>query len=68
MLDDALIQILRCPATHQALRRATGIEKSVAGIPDDEETLVSLDGTQIYRGLNGLPSLLPPANAEVSKG
>ncbi|MCE9518193.1 MAG: hypothetical protein K8R87_01285, partial [Verrucomicrobia bacterium] len=55
MLDDDLLEILRCPATHQPLRRATGEEKLAAGIPDDEETLVSLDGTRIYRGLNGLP-------------
>lgn len=68
MLDDAIIEILRCPETHQPLRRATGEEKRAKGIPGDEETLVSLDGTRIYRGLNGLPSLLPPANEEVSGG
>ncbi len=68
MLDDALIEILRCPETRQPLRRATGEEKRAQDIPDDEETLVSLDGTRFYRGLNGLPSLLPPANEEVSGG
>jgi uncharacterized protein YbaR (Trm112 family) len=68
MLDDTLIEILRCPATHQPLRRATELEKRAAGIPDDEETLASLDGTRIYRAPNGLPSLLPPANEVASGG
>ena len=68
MLDDALIEILRCPETHQPLRLATVEEKRAKGIPDDEETLVSLDGTRFYRGLDGLLSLLPPANEDVSDG
>lgn len=68
MLDDDLIEILRCPATHLPLRRATEAEKRAAGIPSDEEALASLDGTRIYRALNGLPSLLPPANVVASGG
>ena len=68
MLDDAILEILRCPETHQPLRRATVEEKRAKGIPEDEDTLASLDGTRFYRGLYGLPSLLPPANAEVSGG
>ncbi|HEY2574525.1 MAG TPA: hypothetical protein VGH65_10655 [Verrucomicrobiaceae bacterium] len=69
MLDDAVIEILRCPVTRQPLRRATETEKRTAGIPLDEETLITRDGAQFYRALNGFPSLLPPAaNAEVSGG
>jgi uncharacterized protein YbaR (Trm112 family) len=68
MLNDDLLAILRCPATHQPLRRATEAEKRAAGIPDDEESLCSLDGKRVYRALNGLPTLLPPANEEVSGG
>ena len=68
MLDDALIELLRCPATHQPLRRATVAEKRAAGIPDDEEALASLDGARIYRAPNGLPSLLPPASESDSGG
>lgn len=68
MFDDALIEILRCPETHQPLRHATDDEKRNKGIPGDEETFASLDGTRIYRTINGLPSLLPPANEVVSGG
>ncbi len=68
MIDDSLIAILRCPATHQPLRRATEAEKCAAGIPGDEEALLTLDGTRIYRAINGFPSLLPPASEEVSGG
>lgn len=68
MLDDAFIEILRCPETHQSLRRATELEKHAKGIPEDEEVFSSLDGTRFYRTINGLPSLLPPANEVVSGG
>jgi uncharacterized protein YbaR (Trm112 family) len=68
MIDDSLIDILRCPATHQPLRRATAGEKRAAGIPEGEEALLTLDGARFYRAINGFPSLLPPASEEVSGG
>ena len=69
MLDDDLIGILRCPVTRLPLRRATGPEKSAAGIPPEEEALVTRDGARLYRACDGFPSLLlPEANAEVSAG
>jgi uncharacterized protein YbaR (Trm112 family) len=53
-----VLALLRCPTTKQSLRVATAEEKRAHGIPDDEEALVSQDGTCLYRAPEGLPRLL----------
>lgn len=58
MLEDRLLQILRCPVTRQPLRYATDREKAERNIPLDEESLITEDGGKLYRTLNGLPVLL----------
>jgi uncharacterized protein YbaR (Trm112 family) len=63
-MTDALLPLLRCPATRQALRRMTAEEKELRAIPVDEPALVTMDGSRVYRAVNGMPILLPPAIAE----
>ncbi len=58
MLDPKVLSILRCPATGQPLRAATAEEKRAHHLPEDEEALVSLDGTRVYGAPEGLPLLL----------
>lgn len=58
MLEDRLVQILRCPTTKMPLRYATEEEKKTLSMPLDEEILITEDGGELYRTLNGLPVLL----------
>ncbi len=58
MLADRLLKILRCPVTKQPLRYASELEKSAGLIPLDEMALITEDGKNLYRTLNGLPVLL----------
>jgi uncharacterized protein YbaR (Trm112 family) len=53
-----VLALLRCPTTKQPLRVATGEEKRAHGIPEQEEALVSQDGTCLYGAPDGLPRLL----------
>ena len=54
-LDDFL-PLMRCPDTHQPLRRATTEECAAHGMPD---ALVTQDGTRAFVIDNGIPILLP---------
>ncbi|CAN5740581.1 hypothetical protein BH11VER1_BH11VER1_08780 [soil metagenome] len=65
MLEDRLLQILRCPSTKQLLRYATDQEKETWGIPLEEESLITEDGKRIYRTINGLPVLLSTTDVGV---
>lgn len=58
MLEDRLLQILRCPVTRQPLRYATEQEKKAWMVPLNEESLITENGKRLYRTLNGLPVLL----------
>jgi uncharacterized protein YbaR (Trm112 family) len=63
------LSILRCPVTKQPLRLLEASEKETRGIPADEPALITVDGSRVYRAVNGMPVLLPPAMAEeVSAG
>ncbi len=68
MLDDTLLNILRCPTTRQPLRMATTQEKIDANIAADAEALATLDGARIYGVSEGLLVLLPSVNEVVSAG
>ena len=68
MLDDALLDILRCPVTRQRLRVATTQEKSRANMAADAEALATLDGARIYGVSEGLLVLLPSVKEVVSAG
>lgn len=63
MLEDRLLQILRCPSTKQPLRYATDREKESWNIPLEEESLITEDGKRLYRTINGLPVLLSTTDA-----
>lgn len=65
MLEDRLLQILRCPVTRQPLRYATAQEKEACHIPPEEDSLITEDGKRIYRTINGLPVLLSTTDAGV---
>lgn len=69
-MNPALLPLLRCPVTKQALRLLTAEEKAGRGIPADEPALITVDGARVYRAVNGMPVLLPPAmeEEEVSAG
>jgi len=63
------LSLLRCPVTKQPLRLLAAEEKQSRGIPADEPALITVDGSRVYRAVNGMPVLLPPATAEeVSAG
>ncbi len=68
MLDDTLLDLLRCPVTQQRLRMATPEEMLKAKLAADAEALVTLDGARIYRVSQGLLVLLPSVNETVSEG
>ena len=68
MLDDTLLNILRCPTTRQRLRVATPEEKLHMKIAADVEALATVDGAKIYRVSEGLLVLLPSVNEVVSEG
>ncbi len=65
MLEDRLLQILRCPVTRQPLRYATEQEKVTWNVPLEEESLITEDGKRIYRTINGLPVLLSTTDVGV---
>lgn len=69
-MTDLLLSLLRCPASRQPLRLLTTEEKARRAIPADEPALVSQDGAHVYRAVNGMPVLLPPATVaeDVSVG
>jgi uncharacterized protein YbaR (Trm112 family) len=69
-MTEALLSILRCPVTKQPLRLLAMEEKAQRGIPVEEPALVTQDGARVYRAVNGMPVLLPPAmvEEEVSTG
>lgn len=54
-LDDFL-PLLRCPDTHQPLRRATAAECAAHQM---SAALVTQDGTRFFMIDNGIPILLP---------
>lgn len=54
-LEDFL-PLLRCPDTHQPLRRATPEECAASKVAD---ALATADGTRIFVIDNGIPILLP---------
>ncbi len=63
------LSLLRCPVTKQPLRLLEAAEKETRGIPVDEPALITVDGSHVYRAVNGMPVLLPPAIVEeVSEG
>ncbi len=68
MLDDTLLEILRCPVTQQRLRMATPEEKLKVKLAADAEALVTFDGARVYRVSDGLLVLLPSVNEAVSEG
>ena len=68
MIDDALLEILRCPVTRQRLRPATPEEKLKLKLAPDAEALATPDGTRVYCVSDGLLVLLPSVNDEVSNG
>jgi len=69
-MNPALLSILRCPVTKLPLRLLTAEEKQAREIPEDEPALITVDASRVYRAVNGMPVLLPPAMAEeeVSEG
>jgi len=64
LMTDFLLSILRCPVTRQPLRLLTVEEKAPRGIPADEPALITVDGAYVYRAVNGMPVLLPPAKVD----
>lgn len=54
-LDDFL-PLMRCPDTHQALRRATAEECAAHGV---EAALATADGARVFAIDDGIPILLP---------
>jgi len=60
-MTDFLLSILRCPVSKQPLRLLTMEEKTQRAIPADEPALITQDGARVYRAVNGMPVLLPPA-------
>ncbi len=60
-MTDSLLSILRCPVSQQPLRLLTMEEKAQREIPADEPALITQDGARVYRAVNGMPVLLPPA-------
>lgn len=67
MLDPAVIDLLRCPVTHQPLRLATTEEKRARNLPDAEEVLICADGSHLYRAPEGLSVLLPAKEVTVAE-
>jgi uncharacterized protein YbaR (Trm112 family) len=63
-MTDFLLSILRCPVSKQPLRLLTMEEKVRREIPADEPALITQDGVRVYRAVNGMPVLLPPAIVE----
>jgi uncharacterized protein YbaR (Trm112 family) len=57
-LEDFL-PLMRCPDTHQPLRRATAEECTKCGV---KAALVSEDGTRVFVIDAGIPILLPAEN------
>lgn len=53
---DEFLSVMRCPDTHQPLRRATAEECAVHGV---SEALATQDGSQIFVIDDGIPILLP---------
>lgn len=56
-LEDFL-PLMRCPDTHQPLRRATAAECAAYGMP---EALATADGSRLFIIDDGIPILLPQA-------
>ena len=68
-MNPDFLHLLRCPVTKQPLRLLETSEKESRGIPADEPALITVDGARVYRAVNGMPVLLPPAMVEdVSAG
>lgn len=60
-MDDALLEILCCPVTHQTLRvadRASLIDASAKAARPIAEGLIREDGRMLYPISNGIPLLL----------
>lgn len=57
-IDDYL-PLLQCPRTQQALRHATDLEKSRAGIALTADALANADGTHVYPFTDGILRVLP---------
>lgn len=57
-LED-LLPVMRCPDTHQPLRRATAQECVQHGV---QAALVTQDGSRVFVIEDGIPILLPQAS------
>ncbi len=60
---DELLPLMRCPVSKLPLRLATDDEKRSAALPVEKHALVSEDARHLYPVTDGIPILLPPANA-----
>ena len=54
-----LLPSLRCPDTHQPIRRATDAELARSKSTHPDGALVTEDGTRLYSIDKGIPVLLP---------